>query len=182
MPAVASRTARLDPLALPVRFTAPDAAADGRVRLVEIDSERVLLSRSVRGMAIRVRVPVKAFLGVAAQAAPAPAGAEIVLRLEHSDPGLSIELFSGTENADVAAEWELWGRVLGLPLLTADQADKIRGAATKVGTLVTAKPGPRRRRRNAIRQRRPRMALRRKAGKLEPETPVHREREIIARD
>jgi hypothetical protein len=180
MPAVASRMPRLDPLALPVRFTAHDAAADGRVRLVEIDRDRVLLSRSVRGMAIRVRVPVKAFRGVAATAADACD--EIVLRLEHSDPALSVELFAGRDDADAAAEWELWGRVLGLPLLSVDVSGETRAAVAQIGFMAIGSPAPRRRRRNAIKRRRSTMALRRKSGRIEADTPVHREREIIARN
>jgi hypothetical protein len=42
---------------------------------------------------------------------------------------------------------------------------------------------PRRRRRSALKRRRPTMPLRRQAGKLTDATPVHRgEREIIARN
>ncbi|HSP50043.1 MAG TPA: hypothetical protein VLN61_07655 [Pseudolabrys sp.] len=42
---------------------------------------------------------------------------------------------------------------------------------------------PRRRRRTALKRRRPLMPLRRKAGKLTDATPLHRgEREIIARN
>ena len=38
-----SRVLRLDPLALPLRFTAADARADERVRHVELSRERVVL-------------------------------------------------------------------------------------------------------------------------------------------
>jgi hypothetical protein len=173
---------RLDPLALPVRFAAHDAVADGRVRLVEIDRDRVLLSRSVRGMAIRVRVPVAAFRGVAARAVAAPEGAEIVLTLEHADAALSVDLFAAKDDADVIAEWQLWGRVLGLPLLTIGQTGEghlsdLRSNAVRIGA-----PAPRRRRRNAIKQRRPKLPLRRKAGEPVDDPVIHREREIIARN
>ena len=47
-----SRIARLDPLALPLRFTASDAVADERVRHVELHPERVILRRAVQGMRI----------------------------------------------------------------------------------------------------------------------------------
>ena len=60
-----SRTARLDPLALPVRFTANDAVADERVRHVELHPERVILRRAVQGMRIALNVPVQAFRGAA---------------------------------------------------------------------------------------------------------------------
>lgn len=182
MPAGGGRAWRLDPLALPVRFTAPDAVADGRVRLVEIDRDGVLLSRRLRGMAIRVRVPVKTFLGVAARAVAAAEGDEIVLRLEHADPALSIDLFATRDDAEVIAEWQLWARVLGLPLLVVDRAGEVRAPIPQLGALRIAAPAPRRRRRNAIRQRRPSIALRRKIGPIAEALRVYREREIIARN
>ena len=52
-----SRTARLDPHALPVRFTAEDAVADERLRHVELHRERVILRRAVQGMRIALNVP-----------------------------------------------------------------------------------------------------------------------------
>src|ERR1700680_2680800 len=64
-PAGSSRAVRLDPLALPVRSTASDATADERVRWIELDRERVVLRRAVRGIAMAIKVPVNAFLGVA---------------------------------------------------------------------------------------------------------------------
>ena len=59
------RALRLDPLALPLNFTAADARADERVRHVELSRERVVLRRAVRGIRMAVNVPVAAFLGVA---------------------------------------------------------------------------------------------------------------------
>src|SRR4051794_24807856 len=64
------RTARLDPLALPVRFTASDAVADESVRHVELHRERVILRRAVQGMRIALNVPVQAFLGVSSVLRP----------------------------------------------------------------------------------------------------------------
>src|SRR3954447_13749018 len=95
-----SRTARLDPLALPVRFTANDAVADERVRHVELHRERVILRRAVRGMRIALNVPVRAFLGVAIRMTPGQDGtaAGVAVVLEHRDPALSIELFSAQDS------------------------------------------------------------------------------------
>jgi hypothetical protein len=113
-----SRIARLDPLALPVRFTANDAAADERVRHVELHPERVILRRAVHGMRIALNMPVQAFLGVSIRLTPAddaPAG--VAVFLEHRDPALSIELYAAENADDVVAEWQLWARVLGVPAL-----------------------------------------------------------------
>src|SRR6478736_8860042 len=116
-----SRTARLDPHALPVLFTANDAAADERVRHVELHPERVILRRAVQGMRIALNVPVQAFLGVSIRLTPevngAPGGVGVFL--EHRDPALSIELYAAQDTDDVVAEWQLWSRVLAVPCLVA---------------------------------------------------------------
>ena len=46
-PAGSSRALRLDPFSLPVRFAANDAAADERVRHVELYRKRVVVLRSL---------------------------------------------------------------------------------------------------------------------------------------
>ena len=175
---------RLDPLALPVRFTAVDAVADGRVRMVEIDRDRVRLCRSLRGMAIRVSLPIDTFLGVAVRMRPANGDwpPVVELRLEHRDPALSVALFAGSDNFDVVAEWQLWGRVLGLPLLVGDLSGYLRQPFPRLGALRVTAPGPRRRRRNAIKRRRPTFPLRRRPGVVAQTPIVRREREIIARN
>ncbi len=63
-PAGSGRALRLDPFALPVRFAASDAAADGRVREVELHRERVVVRRSLAGMRMALNMPVAAFAGV----------------------------------------------------------------------------------------------------------------------
>lgn len=184
-PAAASRHARLDPLALPVRFTASDAVADGRERLVEIDHNRVLVRRRVRGMAIRLNVPIHAFRGVSVQLASLDGSDAdwVLVRLEHRDPALSVQLFAGPDDADVIAEWQLWARVLGLPLLVADLTGDLSEPFPRIGALKLQESAPRRRRRNIIRRRRPMMPLRRRAGGGLHMQPVYRgEREIIARN
>jgi len=64
-PAGSSRALRLDPLSLPVSFSAHDIRADGGTRQVELHRERVVLRRAVRGMRMAVNVRVSDFLGVA---------------------------------------------------------------------------------------------------------------------
>src|SRR4051794_24995912 len=123
-----SRSARLDPLELPVRFTANDAAADERTRHVELHRERVILRRAVQGMRIALNVPVQAFRGVSIRLVEAqdevPAG--VAVFLEHSDPALSIELYFAENSDDVVAEWQLWSRVLGVPMLLKGEDGELR--------------------------------------------------------
>jgi len=180
-----SRTARLDPLALPLRFTASDALADERVRHVELHPERVILRRAVQGMRIALNVPVQAFLGVAIRLMPeqngAPAG--IGVFLEHRDPALSIELFAAQNSDDVVAEWQLWSRVLGVPCLIAGSDGALASPFPTLGAVRIKAPAQRRRRRSAVSKRRPRFLARRRAGVTRLSPLVHQgERDIIARN
>lgn len=184
-PAGSSRTARLDPLALPVRFTATDAGADGRQRIVELTHERVVVRRAVRGMQIRLAVPVTAFEGIALRpfAPDETSGQDRALGivLEHRDPALSVPLGLPAD-ADVLADWQLWGDVLGLPLLIGDVDGALREPLPRLGGLRVGEVAPRRRRHNAIRARRPRFLVRRRTAMMR-EAVVHRdEHEIIARN
>jgi hypothetical protein len=182
MPAGSSRAVRLDPLALPVRFTASDAGADERVRWVELDRERVVLRRAVRGIPMAIKLPVRAFLGVALRLVPAEEGDCVALSLEHRDPALSVPLFSQSDGDDVIAEWQLWARTLRLPLLVADAGGNLREPFARMGGVRLEPVCPRRRRRNAVKARRPSILLRRASAPPARQLPVHRgEREIIAR-
>jgi Family of unknown function (DUF6101) len=175
---------RLDPFSLPVRFTAADDAADERLRVVDLHRERVVLRRSVRGIRMALNMPVAAYCGVAIRLSgeTGQAPTAITVMLEHRDPALSLPLFSSTERDDIVAEWQSWGRVLGLPLLVAE-GDSLREPFARLGALRIEAPTWRRRRRSAIAKRRPSRLMRRRPGKL-PATPiVHRgEREIIAQN
>ncbi len=182
MPAGSSRAVRLDPLALPVRFTASDAGADERVRWVELDRERVVLRRAVRGIPMAIQLPVNAFLGVALRLVATEGGECVTLSLEHRDPALSVPLFSQADGNDVIADWQLWARTLGLPLLVADRGGKLREPFERIGGVRLEPVCPRRRRRNAVKARRPSILLRRALAPPARQLPVHRgEREIVAR-
>jgi hypothetical protein len=183
-PVGSGRVVRLDPFCLPVRFAAKDAAADERVRHVELHRERVVMRRSLAGMRMALNMPVSVFSGVAIKVTTGedglPPAATVVL--EHKDPSLALLLFASAEVDDAFAEWRSWANVLGLPLLVEDEG-KLREPFARMGGVLTSRPRARRRRHNAIKCRRPTMPLRRRAGKITEATPVHRgEREIIARN
>jgi hypothetical protein len=103
--------------------------------------------------------------------------------LEHGDPALSLPLFAAAGSDDILAEWQSWGRVLGLPLLVVEGDGSLREPFARLGEVRIEQPTSRRRRRNAIARRRPVRLLRRRPIAI-PATPdVHRdEREIIARN
>jgi len=155
---------RLDPLSLPVSFDAHDTRADGGVRSVELHRERVVLRRALRGMRMAVSVRVRDFLGVALRGID---DAQMLV-LAHRDPSLTIPLCVSSDPDEIASAWQMWSEIFALPQLP---EEKLR------------EPAPRRRRRNAIRARRPKFLVRRRAGDLLNPANIHPgEREIIARD
>jgi hypothetical protein len=167
-----------------VRFAAKDAAADERVRHIELHRERLIMRRSLAGMRMALNMPISAFAGVAIRVTTGEDGnlptASVVL--EHHDPSLALALFTSAEIDDAFTEWRSWANVLGLPLLVEDEG-KLREPFARMGGVRIARVRARRRRHNAIKCRRPTMPLRRRTGKLTPSTPVHRgEREITARN
>ena len=178
------RALRLDPFGLPVRFSATDAVADGRLRDVELHSERVVLRRSLGGMRMAFNMPVAAFDGVSLLLMPGERGAAdtLAVTLKHSDPALTLPLFVTSQLHEALAEWRAWSDVLGMPRLLAGQGPPSVSIAHP-GQLHTGRPRPRRRRRSALKARRPSILLRRGFDKITRATPVHRgEREIIARN
>ncbi|PDT65690.1 hypothetical protein CO683_31105 [Bradyrhizobium ottawaense] len=161
-PAGSSRSLRLDPLSLPVRFDAHDPRADGHVRQIELHRERVVLRRAVRGMQMAINVRVSDFTGVALRGNDEAQAIVLV----HRDPSLSVPLLVGAEGAELVEALAIWSELFALPQLD-------EGAR---------KPAARRRRANAIRARRPKFLMRRRVA-MARELSVHREeREIIARN
>jgi hypothetical protein len=179
-PAGSGRALRLDPFALPVRFAATDAAADERVRDIELHRHRVVVRRQLSGMRMALNLPVSAFSGVGLRLMP---GQPVVaVMLAHKDPALALPLFVSDDADDAMAEWRTWSAVLGLPQLVEDE-DGWREPFARVGALRVSAVRPRRRRRSALKRRRPSILLRRARGELTGDAPIHRgEREIIARN
>ncbi len=163
-PAGSGRALRLDPLSLPVSFHAHDARADGSVRHIELHRERVVMRRAVRGMQMAVSVRVSDFRGIALRGID---DAQMLVLL-HRDPSLTIPLLVSVDREEIEAAWQIWSDIFALPRIE-DQAAR--------------EPAQRRRRRNAIRARRPKFLVRRRAGRPAKPAKVHRgEHEIIARN
>ena len=176
---------RLDPRSLPVRFAADDRSADGHMRMVEIDRERVLLSRTVRGVHMRLNLPLRAFLGVAVRLLPGreDRGDTVAIVLEHRDSNLSVPLHVSDETEHLIADWQMWGSVLRKKLLVTDSDGTLREPFDTLGALTVGKAGMRRHRRSALRVRRPKIFKRRVCTRAFDDMPVYGgEREIIARN
>lgn len=156
---------QLDPHSLPVSFEARDGRADGGVRHIEIHRERVTVRRAVGGMRMAINVLVSDFLGIACR--ETNDGRALVL--VHRDPSLSVPLLVTDDELQLDLSWQMWGDLFALPQIE-NEDDAAR------------EPAPRRRRRNIIKDRRPKFLVRRKAGRASMEQSIHRgEREIIAR-
>jgi hypothetical protein len=163
-PAGSSRALRLDPLSLPISFDALDTRADGGVRSVELHRERVVLRRALRGMRMAVSVRVRDFLGIALRGID---DAQMLV-LAHRDPSLTIPLCVSSDPDEIATAWRMWSEIFALPQLPEEKP---------------CESAPRRRRRNAIRARRPKFLVRRRVGDLLNPANIHQgEREIIARN
>jgi hypothetical protein len=164
-PAGSSRAERLDPLSLPASFEARDTRADGGIRRIEIRRDRVTLHRAVHGMRMAINIRISDFLGLALRTIE---GAPTLI-LKHRDPSLSVPL--AVSEDDVDTDWQIWSETFALPRLTEQVAEQ------------ESKPAPRRRRRNAIKARKPSILMRRKPGGNIAAMGVFRgEREIIARN
>jgi len=177
-----ARPWRLDPFSLPERFTTADAAADEGLRVVDLNRERVTLRRALSAMRMAVNLPVAAYRGVAIRLDAATETPPLIaVTLEHADASLSLPLFASTDTDDIVAEWQIWGRILGLPLLISDTDGTMREAFARMGRLRIEAPTWRRRRRSTIARRRPSRSLHRRVGRADRVFLVHRdEREITA--
>jgi hypothetical protein len=114
-------------------------------------------------MRMAVNVRVSDFLGVALRGSDD----ERMLVLLHRDPSLTIPLCVSSDAEEIATAWQVWSDIFSLPQLQDESRE----------------PAPRRRRRNAIRFRRPKFLMRRRVGALlNPANFYRSEREIIARN
>ena len=171
---------RLDPLRLPVSFTAADPAADGGSREIGVSRDGIEFRRSVRGVQMRVQLPFSEFEGLAVRVL-APGGGDpmIFLSLEHRDDALSVLLHATEDSDEAAALARKWSRVTGRPILVADSDGRLRNPAIKQPTVNAQ----RRKRRSALRNRRGTIRLRsQRAAQPIEKNSYSGEREIIARN
>jgi len=103
-PAGSSRDLRLDPLSLPARFETRDGRADGGSRQIEINRERVVVRRMVRGMRMTLQLRMPEFIGIARRQTE---DAEALV-LIHRDPSLSVPLFLSADIDEIERQWMAW--------------------------------------------------------------------------
>jgi len=175
---------RLDPAQLPTRYAAPDRGADSGQRSIDLHADRVVIRRTASGARMKLQLRVSAYRGVAVRIGdrPGSAGDTIEVVLVHADPALSVPLVQVPAADDVVADWQRWGQALSLPLLVEEHDGSMREAFPRLGGVMLGQPGPRRRRRSTLKDRRPSALMRRKATKGIAGQPRYSEREIIARN
>jgi hypothetical protein len=119
------------------------------------------------GVAIKVKVPVDEFVGVAVMTRISEDGVlSSAIELVHSDPELNYKVFEETGNASVVAEWQNWGRKLRLPLYIKAGDGRLLPYTQTVDGLSLG-VSSQRRRLTAEANRRPRFLNRRKPGSAE---------------
>jgi len=126
---------------------------------------RKMLEKS--GVAIKIKVPVDEFIGVAVSTRIAEDGVlSSAIELVHGDPELNYRVFEEIGNHNVVAEWQNWGRKLRLPLyIRAGDGSLLPYSQQVDGVMLGASTS--RRRLAAAANRRPRFLNRRKPGSAE---------------
>lgn len=175
-----SRAFRLDPFALPIRYSAViGGERDGHASILLDERQATVSWGRHSGRRTIVTLPLSAYEGVAVRIETAPSAGSIrgVVELMHGDPALSLPLVIADEPDDISADWQAWGRVLNLPLLLVSHDGRVVNAG-RVDRLDIHPPKARRRH-SYFADRRPRFLTRRKTGRLgKPE--ILKAREIIA--
>lgn len=165
LPAGSSRDERLDLPSIPLFFNARDERADGGLRQVEITPERIIIRRSVQSIGMMLKIRVADYFAITLRATEPEDNmpGAWVLWLEHRDRSLSVPLYVSADAEEISRAGSDWSAYFNRP----DLIDT--GGIGTMPDLLTMPtddraPAPRRRRRNAIRNRRPRFLVRRKPG------------------
>jgi hypothetical protein len=116
------------------------------------------------GVAIKIKVPVDEFIGVAVSTKISDEGVlSSSIELVHGDPDLNYKVFEEIGNANVVAEWQNWGRKLRIPLyIKAGDGELLPYSQQVDGVMLGQATG--RRKLAADASRRPRFLNRRKPG------------------
>ena len=147
-------------MATMARIEAFDARADGSRRQVELSHDRIVISRRIDGVEMRVALEPRQFRGVLLAALIAEETDFLYLvRLVHADPELCVTLAQCGDERQARAHWRRWARAFRLPRL-------VERAEGEYEIDRAAEPPIERRRGRATLRRRNRFMARRKMGRL----------------
>ncbi len=119
------------------------------------------------GVAIKIKIPVTEFVGVAVATSISEEGVlTSSIELVHSDKELNYKVFEEEGNHNVVAEWQNWGKKLRLPLFIRAGDGSYMPYSQQVDGLMVGDMAPRRKL-AAEASRRPRFLIRRKPGQSE---------------
>ena len=164
-------------------ISAPDRRAETGARRVAIRRDRIVIARQVLNISMKIAIAASAYRGVALAVVERGQGEAVyVVDLAHADPDLCVRLAeSGSDDAAICA-WRKWTAFFGLPPLV-ERAAGVLAPVTEGAATRDAAGAHIRRKRQLMRQRRSRFAMRRKMGRaVAASRALHKEREIIARD
>jgi hypothetical protein len=138
-----------------------DARAEGHRRFVEVSRLLVTIARRVDGVDMCVRLPPRAYRGVALTALCAEATDFLYqVQLIHADPDLNVTLADAGDETEARTHWRRWADALGLARLI-ERAD----GEYEIDRKPAAPLAFERRRGRATLRRRNRFLARRKMGK-----------------
>lgn len=139
------------------------AANDDRPREpVKTVTVRRTLEKS--GVAIKIKVPVDEFVGVAVCTHISEDGVlTSAIELVHADPELNYRVFEEVGNGSIVAEWQNWGKKLRLPLYIMAGDGALLPYSQQVDGLLLGNTVERRKL-SAVANRRARFLNRRKPG------------------
>ncbi|WP_152565832.1 DUF6101 family protein [Devosia riboflavina] len=119
------------------------------------------------GVAIKIKVPVTEFIGVAVATRISEEGVlTSAIELVHPDGELTYKVFEEEGNQNVVAEWQNWGKKLRLPLFIKAGDGSYLPYSQQVDGVMVGQTAPRRKL-AADAARRPRFLNRRKPGEAE---------------
>jgi hypothetical protein len=148
--------------AIEARSIGRAANDDGPREPVKTVTVRRTLEKS--GVAVKIKVPVDEFIGVAVMTQISEEGVlTSAIELEHDDPELNYRVFEEVGNHCVVAEWQNWGRKLRLPLYIIAGDGSLLPYSQQVDGIMLGR-ATERRRLAADANRRPRFLNRRKPG------------------
>ena len=118
------------------------------------------------GVAIKIKVPVTEFIGVAVATEISEDGMLVSsIELVHSDEELNYRVFEEEGNHNVVAEWQNWGKKLRLPLYIRAGDGSLVAYSQHVGGVMVGNQNGRRMLSTDV-ERRTRFARRRKPGEI----------------
>lgn len=179
-PAWVGRDLRLDPHALPARWSVPTEAGAQAVHdaAVYLDRCGVIVKRRLSGLPLTLSLPLAAYRGVAIRLTPEDGGGLVAsVELYHDDPALTLPLAVTRDVEAAAADWRQWSEELHRPMLLVEPDGAIT-TLTPPASVPIGRPQPRRRT-GLLTRRRPRFLVRRRPGHGGPMPVLTGWREII---